>query len=105
MKPLDVRLWKLYRMKSKNGRFSIKGRPVNCRKQLRACRNTLRHDSAKLQMRSPQKLVFPTFFSTFDFAETVSSPIDRTLADFDDWAQPRDHPQNENRNLLPVDGI
>ena len=105
MKPLDVRLWKLYRMKSRNGRFSIKGRPVNCRKQQNGvathCANTQASSKCDLVKNSYSR----RFFSTFDFAETVSSPIDRTLADFDDWAQPRDHPQNENRNLLPVDGI
>mgnify|MGYP000455486070 CR=1 FL=1 len=44
-------------------------------------------------------------FLTFDFAETVSSPADCTLADFNDWDRSRDQFSNENCILLSANGI
>ena len=100
----DVKLWESYRPMSQNGSFRINARTVNSRnnRQFRK-RGTSTHAGSRDHL--VKKLAFPGFFLTLDFAETVSSPAEHRLADFDDWDRSMDHTAAENLNLLTTDGI
>ena len=52
----------------------------------------LRKQSDWLQIQSSEKLAFRPVFLTFHVADTASSPIDSTLAKFNDWGRSRDQP-------------